>query len=322
MNFNNTSDFISGFWNYYIIVIVTGSIAFCALLLWMQGKAKVNPGNVTGHVWDENLEEYSNPLPNWWRWMFVLTIVFAIVYLYLYPGYGSNPGAYGWTARGQYDKEKAVADEAFNKQFGGLLKQDLAAVSADPAAKEAGHRLFLTYCVQCHGSDAKGAKGFPNLTDKDWLWGGTPDKIEESIKAGRIAAMPAKGLKPDLDADQIKDLANFVRSLSGLAADSLRVQRGKDLFAQACAACHGAEGKGNVGMAPNLTDKISLYGSSETSIIETITKGRNNQMPAFGSFVGDAKVHLLAAYVYGLGGAETPTEITAPVIETSAVVAK
>lgn len=296
------SDFVNGFWNIYVAGITLASILGCGVLLWVQSKATHTPGQTTGHVWDEDLEEYSNPLPNWWRWLFYLTIVFALFYLAMYPGFGSFAGKYGWTSVGAYEKEKEIADKQFNDTYGPLLKQDLRVVAADPKAKEAGQRLFLTYCAQCHGSDAGGAKGFPNLTDKDWLWGGTPEAIKETILKGRDAMMPAKGVKPDLDADQIKDLAHYVRSLSGLAGDSIRIQRGKELFAPACAACHGPEGKGNVGLAPNLTDKIWLYGSSEADVIETIAKGRVNRMPAFGDFLGDAKVHLLAAYVYGLGG--------------------
>ena len=175
-----------------------------------------------------------------------------------------------------------------------------------------GQRLFLTYCAQCHGSDAKGARGFPNLVDSDWLFGGTPDQIKESIVKGRDAMMPAKGVKPDLNGDQIKDLAAYVRSLSGLSSDSVRAQRGKELFAPACAACHGPDGKGVLGLAPNLADKVWLYSSSEESIIETITKGRVNRMPAYGEFLGDAKVHLLTAYVYGLGGGEKAAPATPP----------
>lgn len=306
MDFNNTSDFLSGGWSLYIAIVSLVSILGCAVFLWRQSSARISPGQTTGHSWDEDLAEYNNPLPNWWRWLFYLTIVFALVYLALYPGLGDNKGAWGWTMRGQYDKEKATADAQFQQAYGALLKQDIVTVSQDERAHEAGQHLFLTYCIQCHGSDAKGSASFPNLTDKDWLWGGTPDKIEETIKLGRSAVMPAKGLKPDMDTDQIRDVANYVRSLSGLAADSIRTQRGKPLFMQACAACHGAEGKGNVGLAPNLTDKTWLYGSSEATIIETITKGRQNHMPAFGDFLGDAKVHLLAAYVYGLGGGEKP----------------
>jgi cytochrome c oxidase cbb3-type subunit 3 len=204
------------------------------------------------------------------------------------------------------------ADEQYGPIFKKFQSQDILAVAANKEAKEMGQRLFLTYCAQCHGSDAKGAKGFPNLTDGDWLFGGTPDQIKESIIKGRDAMMPAKGVKPDLNGDQIKDLAAHVRSLSGLSSDSVRAQRGKELFAPACAACHGPEGKGMVGVAPNLSDKVWLYSSSEETIIETITKGRTNRMPAFGEFLGDAKVHLLTAYVYGLGGGEKPAPAAAP----------
>ena len=306
MDFNNTSDFLNSGWSFYIAVVSLASIIGCAVLLWRQSAAKINPGQTTGHVWDGDLAELNNPLPNWWRWLFYLTIAFSLAYLFLYPGLGESKGAWGWTMRGQYDKEKAAADAQFNQAYGDLLKQDVATVAKDERAREAGQHLFLTYCIQCHGSDAKGSASFPNLTDKDWLWGGTGDKIEETIKLGRTGVMPAKGMKPDMDADQIRDVANYVRSLSGLAADSIRVQRGKPLFMQACAACHGAEGKGNVGLAPNLADKTWLYGSAEATIIETISKGRQNHMPAFGNFIGDAKAHLLAAYVYGLGGGEKP----------------
>jgi cytochrome c oxidase cbb3-type subunit 3 len=296
------SDFVNGFWNVFVVGIVLVSILGCGVFLWMQSTAKHVPGSTTGHVWDEDLQEFSNPLPNWWRWLFYITIIYSLIYLAMYPGLGTFKGGYEWTSAGQYDAEMKKAEEQYGPIFKKFQSQDVAAVAANSEAREMGQRLFLTYCSQCHGSDAKGAKGFPNLTDNDWLFGGTPEQIAESISKGRDAMMPAKGLKPDLDGDQIKDLANYVRSLSGLASDSIRAQRGKDLFGPACSACHGPEGKGTVGLAPNLTDKVWLYGSSEQTIIETITKGRTNRMPAWGEFLGDAKVHLLTAYVYGLGG--------------------
>lgn len=321
MDFNNTSDFVSGFWSLYITVAMIASVVGVTVFLLVQDKAKTNVGNTTGHVWDETLEEYNNPLPNWWRWMFYITLAFAFVYLALYPGLGSYGGSFGWSMRGQWDAEMKKADEQYAPIFNKFLNQDIRTVAANPEAKEIGQRLFLTYCTQCHGSDAKGGKGFPNLTDSDWLWGGTPDKIKESITKGRDAMMPAKGTKPDLTADEIKDLANFVRSLSGLSADPMRVQKGKELFQVACIACHGPEGKGNVGLAPNLTDKTWLYGSSEAEIINGITHGRVNRMPAWGEFLGEAKVHLLTAYVYGLGGGvneELKPEAAAPAAVDSA----
>ena len=293
------SDFVSDFWNLYVIVIVLASILACVVLLVVQGKATFTPGKTMGHVWDETLEEYNNPMPKWWTWLFVITVVFAFAYLALYPGLGKFPGMLGWTSKGQHEGEVAKVDAVIKPKFEKYLKMDLKAVAADKEAMEMGKRLYMTYCMQCHGADARGAKGFPNLTDADWLYGGEPEKIEESIAGGRMGMMPPHA---QLGAETIKDVANYVRSLSGLSADSIRAQRGKDVFAQACVACHGPEGKGAVGLAPNLTDKVWLYGSSEETIVETITKGRQNRMPAFGEFLGDAKVHLLAAYVYGLGG--------------------
>jgi cytochrome c oxidase cbb3-type subunit 3 len=318
--FNNTSDFVSGFWNMYVIVLALASILGCGVFLLIQDKAKVNAGQTTGHVWDETLQEYSNPLPNWWRWMFYITVIFALVYLALYPGLGNLGGKFGWSMRGQYDDEMAKAEATYGPKFNQFLKMDVAAVAANPEAKEMGQRLFVTYCAQCHGSDAGGQPGFPNLKDADWLWGGTPEKIKETITGGRMGIMTPKGVKPDLTGEEIKDLANYVRSLSGLSADSVRAAKGKELFPVACAACHGPEGKGNAAAGyPNLTDKSWLYRSDEATIIETITKGRTNQMPAFGEFLGEAKVHLLAAYVWGLGGgvkAEAPAP--APVVAAEA----
>ena len=306
------SDFVSGFWNIYVVGIVLVSVIGCGVFLWTQSSAVHVEGATTGHVWDEDLQEFSNPLPSWWRWLFYITIVFSLFYLAMYPGLGTYQGQFGWSSTGQYDGEMKKADEQYGPIYKKFQSQDIMTVAANSEAKEMGQRLFLTYCSQCHGSDAKGARGFPNLTDNDWLFGGTPEQIKESILKGRDAMMPAKGVKPDLNGDQIKDLANYVRSLSGLAADSIRAQRGKELFAPACAACHGPDGKGTVGLAPNLTDKVWLYSSSEETIVETITKGRTNRMPAFGEFLGDAKVHLLTAYVYGLGGGVKDASATAP----------
>ncbi|MDO8932629.1 MAG: cytochrome-c oxidase, cbb3-type subunit III [Rhodocyclaceae bacterium] len=316
MDFNNTSDFVSGFWNMYVIVLALASIIGCGVFLLIQDKAKTNAGQVTGHVWDENLEEYSNPLPNWWRWMFYITVVFALVYLALYPGLGNLGGQFGWSMRGQYDAEMKKADEQYGPKFNQFLKMDIKAVAANPEAKEMGQRLFQTYCSQCHGGDAKGQKGFPNLADQDWLWGGTPEKIKASIANGRDGVMTPKGTKPDMDVQQVKDVVAYVRSLSGLDSKmGGHADKGKELYPQACAACHGPDGKGNQDAGfPNLTDKVWLYGSQEADQIETVTKGRQNKMPAWGAFLGEAKVHLLTAYVWGLGGgvAEAPAPVAAP----------
>jgi cytochrome c oxidase cbb3-type subunit 3 len=318
MDFKYTNDFISSFWSLYVIVITLVGVIGCGVFLWMQGSVKYNPGQTTGHVWDETLAEYSNPLPNWWRWLFYITVFFALGYLAIYPGLGTFGGKLDWTMRSQYDDEMKKADQQYAPIFNKFLKQDVMTVAANPEAKEMGQRLFLTYCAQCHGSDAKGAKGFPNLTDSDWLWGGTPDKIKETITKGHDAVMTPKGTKPDMDAEQVKDVVNYVRSLSGLSSDAIRVQRGKELFPQACAACHGPDAKGNPDAGyPNLTDKVWLYSSQEADQIETVTKGRVNRMPAWGDFLGEAKVHILTSYIWGLGGGVKP----APAAPAAEVVA-
>jgi len=295
------SDFVSDFWNLYVIVIVLASILACAVLLVVQGKATFTPGKTMGHVWDETLEEYNNPMPKWWSWMFVITVVFALVYLVLYPGLGKFQGIFNWSSAGQHKEEVAKVDAQVKPLFDKYLKMDLKAVAADKQAMEMGKRLYMTYCMQCHGADARGSKGFPNLTDGDWLYGGEAEKIEESVASGRMGVMPPH---EQLGAATIKDLAAYVRALSNGQGESADVAKGKEAFTSAgCIGCHGPEGTGNQAMgAPNLTDKTWLYGSNEAVIIETITKGRQNKMPAWKEFLGEGKVHVLAAYVYSLGG--------------------
>ena len=296
------SDFVSSFWSIWITVIVVGGIVWLGYLLVSQRSTRVAPGEkveTLGHVWDGDLEEYNNPLPRWWMGLFVLTLVFGVVYLALYPGLGTWQGLSKWTSQGQYEAERSKAEAKYNAIYDKYLKMDVKAVAADPEAKQMGQRLFQTYCMQCHGADAKGNKGFPNLTDSDWLYGGSPEKIGETISGGRKGAMPAFGAA--LGEDGVKDVANYVLSLSGRDHNEDRALRGKETFTTICAACHGADGKGNQAVgAPNLTDKTWLYGGSEKTIVETITNGRNGVMPNWKEFLGDAKVHVLASYVYGL----------------------
>ena len=296
------SDFNSDLWSVYIAVITVVSILACAALLWRLSTKRLPSGQkagLMGHVWDENLAEYNNPLPRWWMWLFYITIVFGFVYLALYPGLGSFPGILKWSSHGQYEGEQAAAKEKYEPIYAKYAAMPIPAVAADPQAREIGQRLFLNYCAQCHASDARGGKGFPNLTDKDWLWGGDPDTIVATITNGRSGMMPPWGAV--VGEEGAKDLANYVRSLSGGANDELRAHHGKELFQANCVVCHGPEGKGNPAMgAPNLTDDIWLYGGGQTTLIETITKGRNGVMPAWGEFLGPQKVHILAAYVYGL----------------------
>jgi cytochrome c oxidase cbb3-type subunit III len=231
--------------------------------------------------------------------MFYITIVFGIAYLALYPGLGRFSGLFKWTSGDQYAAEQAAAAESYGPLFAKYLAMDIPAVAADPQAREIGQRLFLNYCSQCHASDARGGRGFPNLTDNDWLYGGDPATIKATITNGRNGIMPPLGAV--LGEDGVKNAANYVLSLSGAVHDAALAAKGKETFATICAACHGPDGKGNPALgAPNLTDKIWLYGGSEATIAETIRNGRNNKMPAWGEFLGEAKIHLLASYVWGL----------------------
>ena len=294
------TQFTSGFWDVYIAVITVVSIVACAVLLKTQSLRKA-PGeaDTTGHTWDEDLAEYNNPLPRWWSWLFYITIAFGLAYLVLYPGLGSWRGTLGWTEVGQYQRENELAAKQYGPLYEKFGKMEIAELSANPEALAVGQKLFLNNCAQCHASDGGGSRGFPNLTDRDWLYGGDAKTIYETIANGRNGTMPAFG--EAFKAEDIKDVAHYVMSLSGGAADSIRVARGRDTFLNTCAACHGPEGKGNPALgAPNLTDRIWLHGSGEARIIETVTRGRQSQMPAHKDTLGDAKIRLLAAYVLSL----------------------
>ena len=297
------SDFFSSAWSIYIALVSLLGIVWCIWLLFSQRKAKVlhtADGAVadTGHVWDGDLRELNNPLPRWWMWMFLLSCIFALVYLVLYPGLGSYPGILGYSTDGALMSSMTNANNELKPVYAKYVKMDIEQVAADPKAREMGQRLFLNSCAQCHGSDAGGSKGFPNLTDGDWLYGGSPENIRTTIVNGRGGVMPPF---PQLDDKQIADVTNYVRSLSGLPADDLRITRGAEVFKANCVACHGVDGKGNIALgAPNLADKTWLYGSSEAVIIETITKGRMAMMPAQDKVLSSEKIHLLTAYVWGL----------------------
>ena len=299
------SDFTSGFWNLFIIIITLLSIAGCGLLLYAQSAHHVAPGGATdgttGHVWDEDLTELNTPLPRWWMWLFYLTIVFALAYLFLYPGLGTYAGKLDWKSSGAYTEELGKANAEYGPQFARFASQPMEVVAVDPKAHAIGERLFMTYCAQCHGSDARGNKGYPNLTDADWLHGGTPEVIKASIMKGRHGVMPPMGAAVGSDVD-IVNVAQYVKSLSGATHDPIKAVFGKAKFSS-CVACHGAGGVGNPALgAPNLSDKVWLYGGSADTIAETIRKGRDNQMPAFEEFLGADKVHVLAAYVWSLSG--------------------
>jgi cytochrome c oxidase cbb3-type subunit 3 len=298
------SDFTSGFWNWFIILVVVASIAALFWLISWSAKGKPSKNaegkvETMGHVWDENLEELNNPLPRWWLIMFYLTLFFGIAYLILYPGLGTFRGVLGWTQIDQYQKEIEHANKTYGPLYNRYLDEEITALVNDPDAIKIGARLYSTYCTTCHGSDARGVRGFPNLRDNDWLYGGTPEKIQESIMNGRQGMMPA--WESTLGHDGVFQVTEYVRSISGRDVDSVVAYQGKQIFDQNCAVCHGADGKGNQALgAPNLTDNIWLYGGTQKQIFQSIAAGLNGVMPAHGEFLGKAKVHLLAAYIYGL----------------------
>jgi cytochrome c oxidase cbb3-type subunit III len=295
------SDFTSNFWAMFVASVTVVSILACLLLLWFSGKARAMTAhdNTTGHIWDGDLREMNNPLPRWWAWLFVITIVFAFIYLSMYPGLGSYAGKLGWTSRGQHQAEldKGNADVApLYAKFSAMKPEE---VAKDSQAMAIGERLFMNNCAQCHASDARGNKGIPNLTDGDWLHGGTPDKIIETITKGRIGTMPPMAAAVG-SSDDVKNVAQYVLSLSGSPHDSVQAALGKSKFS-ACGACHGSDGKGNQALgAPNLTDDNWLHGYGEAAIIAMIGAGKTNQMPAQADKLTPGQIHVLASYVWGL----------------------
>ena len=297
------SDFFNSGWSYFIAIISIVGIVFCLWLLLSQRKNTVAykaDGTVadTGHEWD-GLRELNNPLPSWWMWMFLISIIFGVAYLYLYPGMGSYPGSLGFTSAKEHSESvvKANAElKPFYEKYGGMSMVDLA---KDPQANQIGQRLYLNYCAQCHGADAGGGKGFPTLNDKDWLYGGDPDNIKTTITQGRQGNMPS--FKSILSAGDINNVVNYVRSLSGLPSNAIKRSLGEVVFKNNCIGCHGPEGKGNTIIgAPNLTDKVWLYGGSEATITETLLNGRNGKMPAHNEILTPERIHLLTAYIWGL----------------------
>lgn len=295
------SDFTSGFWSTYVAWATVASILACLLLLWVTSRKKVEArsDNTTGHVWDGDLTEMNNPLPMWWVGLFIITIVFGLGYLVAYPGLGSYEGELKWTQKGEYTAEVEKANKELEPLYAQFTARKPEELAGDPNAMAIGERLFMNNCAQCHGSDARGSKGFPNLADADWLHGGGGDKIKESIAKGRAGAMPPMAAAVG-GSDDVKNVAHYVLSLSNSPHDSLRAQLGKSKYA-ACAACHGMDGKGNPALgAPNLTDDIWLHGWGEQAIIAIVNNGKTNQMPAQEEKLTEAQIHVLSGYVWGL----------------------
>jgi cytochrome c oxidase cbb3-type subunit 3 len=296
------ADFNSDFWNWYITIISIASILACVWLIrWMSADYKNSGGaESTGHIWDSDLTELNNPMPRWWLGLFYISIAFGGFYLLLYPGLGTFGGILGWTSRGAYEEEVEAMEAKVGPLFAQYQQTPIINLIEDKDALKIGERLYASYCTSCHGSDARGARGYPNLRDNNWLWGGDPQSIVTTITHGRIAGMPAwEG--PLGGESGVDEVAQYVLSLSGRATIAELAEKGKARFEIFCVACHGATGTGNTALgAPNLTDDIWLYGGSLTRISQSIAKGRNGQMPAQDEFLGEAKIHLLAAYVYGL----------------------
>lgn len=296
------NDFVSSFWSYWIAILSIGGVVFCLALLFSQRawlKRDIDQVEDTGHVWDGDLTELNNPIPRWWTVMFVLMCVAAVGIFFLYPALGFSNGFTGYSAARQVRADQLALQERIQPIYARYQEMSFEEVARDASAREIGQRLFLNNCAQCHGSDARGAANFPNLADNDWMWGGSPEQITHTITEGRHGMMPpwSAQIKPA----EAADIAQYVRSLSGLAHDALRVVPGKRHFDTFCVACHGADAKGNPAMgAPNLTDNVWLYGSSEAAIVETILNGRENIMPAQKHVLTEDQIRMLSAWVWGL----------------------
>jgi cytochrome c oxidase cbb3-type subunit 3 len=290
------------FWHWFVVAGVVLFIVWCIWLIsWStkQGPNNVADEDLVGHKWDGDLEEWNNPAPRWWLYLYFITIAWAIGYLIAMPGLGTFKGALGWSSAGQYEAEIAFAEQTYEPIYEKYAAMDFADLTKDEEALSLGKSLYASYCTSCHGSDARGAPGYPNLTDNDWLWGNTEQDLFTSIYSGRQAAMPV--LAPALGGDEgVTNMARYVKSLStgesDAAADAMQ-----PMFLAMCGVCHGADGTGNPSLgAPNLTDDIWLYGGSIETIRETILNGRNGMMPAHGELLGENRIKILAAYVASL----------------------
>ena len=303
---NLWDDSLSGFWSAWIIVITLGTIAFSAWILFANRRTDKVPdaeGNVetTGHAAD-GIEEYDNPLPRWWFMLFIGTIIFSLGYLALYPGLGNFRGILGWSQVGQWEDEVARAEERYMPIFAQYNEIEIPELARDPEAMRVAERIYQNNCAVCHGANAQGGYGFPNLTDGDWLYGGEPDNIVTSLVRGRNGLMPSW---QQLGANNIENVTQYVLALSDLDHEEERASQGQPIYAASCAACHGAEGLGNQALgAPNLTNDIWLYQapgqSVADSVRQTLRNGRNGHMPAQAAYIGEERVHLVAAYVYSL----------------------
>ncbi|MEQ1438760.1 cytochrome-c oxidase, cbb3-type subunit III [Fontimonas sp. SYSU GA230001] len=289
---------MSGFWHWFVLVITVASMIGALWLLFANAKGKVTTED-TGHVWDGDLREYNNPLPRWWLNLFVITVVFGVAYFVFYPGLGNFGGTYGWTSDKQLEERLAAVRAKRDAVFAQFRDQDPGSLSTNAAALSLGRDVFLNNCAGCHGADARGAIGFPNLTDNDWLYGGTPEQVVASITHGRNGIMPA--FNGAIDAATVDALAQTVARWSDPKLDPAVRAKGTAQFNITCAACHGPDGKGNPMLgAPNLTDDIWLYGGTRDRVRETILFGRKGAMPAHEKLLRPDEIKVVAAYVLSL----------------------
>ncbi len=291
---------MSSFWTVWISFFTLGSIIGCYVLLkWVQkGQSDNDSNKTTGHVYD-GIEEYDNPLPKWWVWMFNGTMVFSLVYLVLYPGLGGYEGVLGWTQENQWEREVAAGEAKYAVMYKEYAAIPVAELANNTEAVKTGQRLFSTNCTVCHGSSATGSKGYPNLTDSAWLYGSDADAIKTSIMNGRNGMMPA--WSTIIGEDGVKNVAGYVYSLSGGTAEAEAISKGQEVFTANCALCHNPDGTGNTMFgAPNLTDNTWLYGGSLADLETSIRDGRSGKMPAHKDLLGEERVHVVAAYVYSL----------------------
>ncbi|MEM1089000.1 MAG: cytochrome-c oxidase, cbb3-type subunit III [Pseudomonadota bacterium] len=299
---------MSSGWHWYVAAITLINIIACIwLILWSsrQGDAAKANSDTLDHTWDEDLCERNNPLPRWWLYLFVGTIIWGLGYLVYYPGLGAYPGVGGWSQKGQYQAERARIDAVYQEKFASLAALDYKALSQHADGMDIAGRLYGANCATCHGSDARGAVGFPNLTDNDWLYGDSPQVLTHSITLGRQGLMP--GWAAALGGDEgVRQTMEYVKSLSGMDHDAAMAGEGQARYNTVCIACHGATGTGMQALgAPNLTDGIWLYGNSDDALYETIAVGRNGVMPAHQTLLSEEEIKLLVAYVMSLGGGET-----------------
>lgn len=287
---------MTGGWGIYVAVLVLINVIGAMWLLFATARTQKSDKATTGHTWDEDLTEYNNALPRWWLGLFILTVIFGAGYLVFYPGFGAAAGTLGWTSAKEVKADLDENNRKLEAVFSEFRERPLADLQRDAKALNLGHNVFANNCAVCHGSDARGAKGYPNLTDGDWLYGGTPEQVLTTITNGRGGVMPPLGAA--LGDRGVDEVANYVLSLSGGKADPALAEAGKTRFVTICAACHGPEGKGNIALgAPNLTDTTWLYGGTLDDIKTTVRNGRNGKMPAWGEILGPDRARLVEAWV-------------------------